>query len=226
MGCLSYAGSNGDCVTRVRGMLQVKHIIWLSKESASHRHVLNWGWSLASVTSLIHLLSETRMQFIFQWQLPQNSSLFRRGWEFCKRWSAGPGLSQQRFMLVLSILLHRMVPAAPASVQPLFSTSTDLALTCYTRTFCFTVTSNTNMQNLAFIKNVLLFLFSVQNRLFGTKSKICLIKGEQSIIQSILITMRGGRRWCLDMLVTYLLCVPHIPVVDGMPAVEITLPMK
>lgn len=82
------------------------------------------------------------------------------------------------------------------------------------------------MQNLAFIKNVLLFLFSVQNKLFGMKSEICLIKGEQSIIQSILITMRGGRRWCLDMLVTYLLCVPHIPVVDRMPAVEITLPMK
>jgi len=82
------------------------------------------------------------------------------------------------------------------------------------------------MKNLAVIKNVLLFLFSVQSKLFGMKSKICLIKGEQSIIQFILITMRGGRRWCLDMLVTYLLCVPHIPVVDGMPAVEITLPMK
>lgn len=82
------------------------------------------------------------------------------------------------------------------------------------------------MQNLAFIKNVLLFLFSVQNRLFGMKWKICLIKGEQSIIQAILITARGGRRWCLDMLVTCLLCVPHIPVVDRMPAVQITLPMK
>lgn len=116
---------------------------------------------------------------------------------------------------------------SPATaVQPLFSTSTDLALTCYTRAFCFTVTSNSNMQNLAFIKNVLLFLFSVQNKLFGMKSKICFIKGEQSIIQSILITMRGGRRWCLDMLVTYLLCVPHILLVDGMPAVEITLPRK
>lgn len=82
------------------------------------------------------------------------------------------------------------------------------------------------MQNLAFIKNVFLFLFSVQNKLFGMKSKISFIKGEQSIIQSILITMRGGRRWCSDMLVTYWLCVPHIPVVDGMPAAEITIPMK
>lgn len=79
------------------------------------------------------------------------------------------------------------------------------------------------MQNLTFIKNVLLFLFSVQNKLFGMKSKICLIKGEQSIIHCILITMRGGRRWCLDMLITYLLCVPQIPVVDRMPAVEIIL---
>lgn len=49
------------------------------------------------------------------------------------------------------------------------------------RALSFTATSNTNMQKLAFIKNVFLFLFSVKNKLFGMKSKIGLIKGDQSI---------------------------------------------
>lgn len=95
-----------------------------------------------------------------------NNGFVRSGWEFDERWSIRPELSQQRFIWCSWYDFTGWVKPQLPAVHPLFSTSMDLVLTCYMRAFCVAVTSNTNMQNLAFIKKVFLFLFFCSKQVF------------------------------------------------------------
>lgn len=134
--------SNRDCVTQARGMLQVKHNIWLDTGYLSDLHTdMNLPLSFP-----LYTCSKRDQNATYALGQRHNSSFVRRGWEFDKIWSIRPGLYQQRFILIqLLVQLHRMGQApTPCSSSPLLHLYGFSASLLY-KSFLFAVTSNTNV---------------------------------------------------------------------------------